>query len=363
MAESVTEQKLKLRREVIKFIYDIRVYQEIMASEGKELNKNKYLEYLTKYNDWIKRIDGFIAGAKEGLVNLSVLSVYSDDLYKELKDYSAGCSEEKQDELSEMINEIEYLILCMPNIATLCTELMRLHQSSYLPVSKEELNSKIEELLSLAPYRSTSSERAYLTERFYHKNWYSKYFYKDEAKEEMQDNFANLIQAMVNGTPITSLLRTYINAGAVLKKEVLLSLITIVAFVPKEKSKKILAFLGKERISFDFSFEEFIESYFESVQNEEDKWVQRNKITDLILSMLLVIDNYENEVLSMVARACVKSNIDELVVMNVAADLLSTFPKGYIYNMFKYKYGYAQSNPEPPQANLARTIPTQTGTE
>lgn len=358
-------KKIELRRDVVKFIFDIRLYQKIMTSDDKDqfLNKNKYFEYMRRYNNFLERIDTFIEGAKNGLINLGVLTPYGDDLYKDVRRYSDN--EEEQFAINKIIDEIDYFCLCCPGIATLCTELMILIDKSacnghILSISEEKLYSKkIEELLSLLPYANFSSEKTYLTEHFYRDNWYTAYFFKDDVKNDIQANFRDLIDAMISkDICCQDLLIRYVKVGAVLEKDVLLQLIQNMN--RNISVKNILKFLGEEKISLAFSLEEFVMEYFESVKEENEK-AQRNKLTNLLLSLLIIGNHID--VLSYVSKAFVTCCIDDFVRLNVAADLLEAYPDEYNYTIFNYFYGIAKDDTKNEKRKLARVLANDKGEE
>lgn len=363
-SKDVVVKKLELRRDVVKFILDIRMYREIMTSDNKEkyVNKYKYFDYMRKYNNFFERVDSFIEGAKEGLINLNALSACSDDLFREAHSCFNDGTEDEKVALGKIIDEIEYLSLCCPNITTLCTELMKFHNDYNLPSflsiqDKVLFSNKIAELLSLTSYKDNSSEKSYLMEHFYQDKWYATYFFKDDAKANNQANFRNLINVVINSNlSCREALAGHIKAGAVLEKDVLLHLIQ--NSNRSESVRKILSILRAEKISLAFSLDEFISEYFESVKEENEK-AQRNKLTNLLLSLLILSDSMD--VLAYITKAFVTCHIDDLVMLNVAADLLEAYPNGYHYTTFNYFYGIAKDDFKNDKCELARVLANAKG--
>lgn len=207
--EKVAFQKLLLRRDIMRFVFDLRCYRQITNShDNGDFKVNDYLSHIDIFSDWHLRLRSLLDRAKAIGANPNLLDEYQDDLVKRVNELRETCSPEEKVRLGRISNELTSMAFVCKGARTLCEELVAIY-----PVLKKrdskDLVQEIEKAIlyltkTFVQYDNCSIEYFFFMDSVYCTEWFYEcfeaYFTKSTIpKEEHQRNMRYLIVNVIKG--------------------------------------------------------------------------------------------------------------------------------------------------------------------
>lgn len=153
-------KKLELRRDLCKFILDLRIANYLTNNDYKsEIPVKGFSQYIEQYSDMEGRLDSLLERSRLLGLNPNVLHYYDDELLTE--------ETKKDDSIRELDREINTLLWCFRDATTLCAELIKIYEygrNQHSPISQQKLISTICYLAeNFGVYEKGSVEERFLT--------------------------------------------------------------------------------------------------------------------------------------------------------------------------------------------------------
>ncbi len=203
-------KKLILRRDICRFILDLRIFSEMLEKNemSRLTNAYQYQVYMFKFINFDSRLAELMNRAKELQANPNPLSEHEDELAIEVKDLLADCTPDERSMIANLELEISSILNLCPKAETLCRELMDFydtHFHSMNPLSDTAIRNTIKTLIAnYTGYKTGSSEYNFLMERYFPDLEFSRelvasYFFQDGIdKEDHMINFSSFIEDASN---------------------------------------------------------------------------------------------------------------------------------------------------------------------
>jgi len=342
-----TYKKLILRRDILKIIFDLRMYRELNKNcQNDYINRMPFYEYVKNHGDLLSRLDKIIEATKEGLVNLYALGEYDDDLGNEvIKLYDLSSPQEKEN-LLKLEDEIMYLKQCCPMLNTFTTELMIAFYELGLP---EEYEKRISKILKLLPYNSLSSEREFIIRKTDNYTWFKNYLFKTSIPDvEHQKNLDEFILTFttLSNTQRIELLKSVLPLYK--KKSVKLTSNIIQALFKKENNKKLnpissisaMNIIRESKLSIDENPHTYLKKVLENAKSENKENADIPSLLFETFNSMIKLFDYEECLIVLVKLA---TPSDDLYTA-----LLNRFTKKYhsryIKEVFEKVYNEVHSN-------------------
>lgn len=253
--------KLKLKRDLLRLIFDMRVYRE-MGECRKRVFEN-YLDYLRGFDNPLDRMNKFLASSDAGLLDFSDLNdrVKDRKIAREL----ATRYPEHREVIFGLVQEIESL----PKIDSLPLELdSYITDAANFPISTYHMRKLIIEILKRLPYKNGSIEHKALLKRSNLDGYFKAYFKRNDLpKEEYQKNFEELIGFLLIGFPILidkqiprEALKICVDGGATITASIVDQFLKNKIGYGHEIQPRILKTLRSLGVKLSFDLYGFIES-------------------------------------------------------------------------------------------------------
>lgn len=289
-------KKLTLRRDIIKLIFDLRMYRVVLKGQEKteEFDTNHLLQFMNDRDCITPRIEAILAGAREGLVNVSALDTASDDLYGELFELEKRYPERK-DDIADIDNEIVYTKHCCPNCKPLCVELMEFTTNSYI---SDKLKSKIfdltRNLLAYTKYDREAEERKYLTAKSPSTALYRAYFFRpmEVSGEEQSFALAELLRVVALSefeypTKFDLLIAEHLaQKDCSIDSDTYEFLLDEKFGLTKDRTRKALSTIYKSQHELPIDLNDYIKTRMISILEEEGSYTKGLQLRDLCTVLL-----------------------------------------------------------------------------
>lgn len=326
-------RELVIRRDILKFILDLRVYNFIVSSHNSsdDININHYESYMSKCGYLGGRLKNFIVLADQGLVNFSAIDTYDDDLHTRIDELLKKCTDpEDREKIKALEREIFYMKASCPNISSLPLELLR---ASHTGIQKEERDFFLTEILRRTPFDTESKEYQFLMKHPEYTSPFIAYFEGKMPKEKVQDiyrevlkKFGNLIIAKHSEESYPQdILNMFARAGAFVDASIIDSLIESTKLYSEDEWKLLnLYFISRmihnSNAKVEVDCKTYISSKLDGFDSMEEIASEFPKITEVLVQLC-----YDHEFLTTLTRViCSQKNSCEI------ADLVSkTFYSRY----------------------------------
>lgn len=338
-------KELVIRRDIVKFIQDLRVYNYITSSKrpSEFIKQESYESYIEERGNLSGRLKRFIELADEGLVNFAAVDAYDDDLHKRINELIIKYpSKEDYDKIHSLEKDIDYMTFSCPYVEILPLELLKMNARHFLDciIPSEELDNILVEILKRTPFVKGSLIYEFLMEHLQYSSFFIAYFQGKMPKEEVQAIFKKICKRFLNliidgyskGNYFQEILELFSEEGAIVDDSIVDSILGNVNLVFADSPiplATISRMIHESKIKMELDYKDYLASNLSKLSDMNQIEGEFPKITEVLIQLC-----YSDDFLSTLANlvATHKDNLE------IASLLSKTFYSRYLKSVIGRKF-------------------------
>lgn len=312
-------KELVIRRDIVKFIQDLRVYNFIASnrSSSEFIQQKAYGRYIEERGNLNGKLKRFIELADEGLVNFAAINAYDDDLHKRINELIIKYpSKEDYGKIHSLENDIFYMESSCPNIDSLPLELLKMNTNHTLErvIPKEDIDNILVEILKRTPFVKESLIYEFLMEHLQYSSLFIAYFQGKMLKEKVQSIFKKVCKRFLNliidnyskeNYP-HEILEMFADEGAIVDKDIVDSVIESAECLFNRSNSTIALciismMIYESKVKVELDYKDYLTSKFSEFSDIEQIASKLPKITE-VLMQLCYSDKFLATLASLVAN-------------------------------------------------------------